>query len=66
MLFKWLFNRLIELVKKLPFQGRFTEWLILWLGALNILFGGDDMFYHYGCPNSKRTKKLQLKKRSIK
>ena len=67
LLFNRLIDQLIELVKKLPFQGRFTDWIIQLLAAMTSVSGdGGDIVFHYGCPNSKRTKKLQLKKRIIK
>ena len=53
---------LINLVRLLP-DSRFNDWLIRWLMALKQLFFYDGMMFHYGCPNSKRTAKLQLKKR---
>lgn len=39
------------------FEARFAFSLIEFIGRLLTLFVA-----HYGCPNSKRTKKLQLKK----
>ncbi len=46
-----------------------SHWITQFIAALKSLFinpfdPGD--LYHYGCPNSKRTVKLQLKKRMCK
>lgn len=51
-------RRILSFLSKIPVIGYVAG---LWW---NLLFG--DVFFHYGCPNSKRTAKLQLKKRVIK
>ena len=46
-----------------------SDWFRQFIALVKSIFNdapGPGTFYHYGCPNSKRTAKLQLKKKSFK
>lgn len=50
-----IIRRVLSFLKKIPVIGFVAG---MWWDKL---FG--DVFFHYGCPNSKRTAKLQLSRR---
>jgi hypothetical protein len=56
-----LLGKILELLRKIPglsdFSGRIVSHLAVLLRLIT---------FHYGCPNSKRTERLQLKKRIFK
>ena len=59
----WI-DRLIELLTKLPFESGVAQSLIRLLRRLRAMISGGPFVDLYGCPNSKRTEKLQMQKRT--
>ena len=56
-----LLEQLAAVLLRIPFIDRFLKRLLSFVHL-------EDFFVvmHYGCPNSKRTERLQLKKRIFK
>ncbi len=60
-----MLERLIELLSKIPFESRVVQSLVRFLTRLRAA-SNNPFVDLYGCPNSKRTERLQLKKRMCK